>query len=84
MCIKALRSKPSSELDLRLVTAEALESREKIALYHVCAVEDDEEHSEECVLVPIDPAAQYRSSAVRVPPPWRGQEARGGEHHDLG
>ncbi len=84
------RTKDSAKLaqersDLRPVVVEVLESREKVALYHIGADEDDQDHSEEYVLDPIDPAAQYRSSAVRSPPPWRGKEkATGGEHHDLG
>ncbi len=66
------------------IVAEVLESRRKVAQYHVGAVEDDISHDEEFVPEPIDQASQYRMSSVRPTAPWRSKEAKGGEHHDLG
>ena len=69
-----LRVRESGEIarkraELTPVTAEVLGSRRKVALYHVGGVEDDQSQSEEFVCEPNGSVAQYRTSAVRTPPP---------------
>ncbi len=70
--------------DLRPVDVDVRESRQKAALCRIGAAEGDQERTEEYALAPIDPAAQYRAAAVRPTPPRCSQDAKGGEHHDLG
>ncbi len=56
------RTKDSTKLaqersDLPPVEVDVRESRQKAALYHIGAVEEDQEHTEEYAFTPIDPAA---------------------------
>jgi hypothetical protein len=66
------------------IVADVLESRRKVAQYHVGDVEDDISQEEEFVPEPIDQVSQYKMSSVRPTAPWHSKEAKGGEHHDLG